>query len=83
MVKVKLFGVLRLDCGVKELELEAGSVKELLDKTAQELAARGAVGVDRNTLKGCVTAVNGRQVKPSCKLNDGDQVWLVPAVAGG
>ena len=29
MVKVKLFGLLRLDTGLKELELEADSVKEL------------------------------------------------------
>ena len=29
MVKVKLFGLLRLDTGLKELELEANSVKEL------------------------------------------------------
>lgn len=27
MVKVKLFGLLRLDTGLKELELEANSVK--------------------------------------------------------
>lgn len=84
MVRVKMFGVLRLDTGVRELELEAGSVRELLEKTAAELARRGCTAAaGRDALKGCVTAVNGRQVKPSFRLSDGDEVWLVPAVAGG
>ena len=84
MIKVRLFGILRLDTGVKELSLEARSVKELLDAAAAELSrAKPEAGLDRKALSGCIVAVNGRQVNPSAALTDGDEVWLVPAIAGG
>lgn len=84
MIKVKMFGVFRLDTGVKELETEASSVKELLTKLPDEIKrVKADAVVDTKVLKGCIIAVNGTQVKKSAGLRDGDEVWLVPAVAGG
>lgn len=84
MVKVKMFGIFRLDTGLKELSLEADSVKAVLHMTAEEIKKSAPdCGIDIASLKGCIIAVNGKQVKPSQMLRDGDEVWLVPAVAGG
>ena len=84
MVKVKTFGVFRLDVGVSDLEIEASSVKELMSKLPEAIKAKNPdADVDTKALKGCIIAVNGKQVKASAKLQNGDSVWLVPAVAGG
>lgn len=84
MVHIKTFGVFRLDTGVKELELEADSVRALLNALPEEIKRLNPDAQwDRTALKGCIVSVNGKQVKPSAKLRDGDEVWLVPAVAGG
>ncbi len=84
MVKVKFFGTFRLDTGVHELGTDAGSVKELLEKIPAEiLRISPEAQIDRKALSGCIVAVNGKQVKPGARLCSGDEVWLVPAVAGG
>ena len=84
MVKVRTFGTFRLDTGIKELDLEVSNVKELLDAVAARINTQSPEsGVDRRSLKGCIVSVNGRQVRTSARLADGDEVWLVPAVAGG
>ena len=84
MVNVKIFGVFRLDVGVSELEMEASSVKELLSKLPGAIREiNPSAVVDGKMLKGCIISVNGKQVKTSAKLQNGDSVWLVPAVAGG
>ncbi len=78
MITVKLLGLLRLDSGIRELTLEADSMKEVY--TA--LLARS----DRITpkkLNGCVILINGRQGSKRSKLEDGDQVVLMSPVAGG
>lgn len=76
MITVKLFGLLRLDSGIKERQMEAGSVKEVF-------AALEAMGADRRALEGCVIVVNGKAENKRKKLNDGDVVQLLPPVAGG
>lgn len=78
MITVKLLGLLRLDSGIRELTLEADSMKEVY--TA--LLARS----DRITpkkLNGCVILINSRQGSKRSKLEDGDQVVLMSPVAGG
>ncbi len=84
MVKVKLFGLLRLDTGLKELQLEAGSVKELypllLDCARR---AKPATTVTAADIDGCIVMINGRQGKKSSKLKDGDEVMLMSPVCGG
>ena len=84
MVKVKLFGVFRLDSGVKSLEADVTTVKTLyplIVAEAKRLDPRSTLS--EKDLRGCIVAVNGRQVKPNTTLSDGDEVVLVPAVAGG
>lgn len=84
MVKVKLFGLFRLDTGLKELQLEAGSVKELyplLLDAAQK--AKPATTVTAADIDGCIVMINGKQGKKSSKLRDGDEVMLMSPVCGG
>ncbi len=83
-VKVRLFGLLRLDTGIRELELEAGSVRELYPKLAEELRRRDEnCPLKEKDLRGCVVSVNDRLSKPGTRLKDGDVVCLIPPVAGG
>ena len=84
MVTVKLFGTLRLESGVKELQLEAGSVRELIPLVCREIrAAKPGCAVTEKTLRGCLVAVNGVRVNPRTKLRDGDVVYFFTAAAGG
>jgi len=76
MITVKLYGLLRIESGIRERQLEAATVKEVLD-----ILADG--GVDRRDLRGCVIFVNGKTANKRSKLTDGDQVVLMSPVAGG
>ena len=76
MITVKLYGLLRLDSGIKEKQLQAASVKEVLD-------ALGVFGIDRKALRSCVILVNGSSANAKSKLADGDTVVLMSPVAGG
>lgn len=84
MVKVRLFGLLRLDTGLRELELEAGSVKELypllLDAAKK---ARPDTTVTAKDIDGCIVMINGKQGKKSSILRSGDEVMLMSPVCGG
>ena len=78
MITVKLFGLLRLDTGLRELQVEAATIRQLKHAILRE--------TDRITpekLRSCVILVNGTPCKNWTKLNDGDQVTLLPPVAGG
>lgn len=76
MITVKLFGLLRLESGIKARQLEADSVKDVL-------LALEAAGISRKDLNGCVILVNGERAKKKSKLKDGDTVVLMSPVAGG
>lgn len=84
MVKVKLFGTLRIDSGVKELSAEAKTVRELYPLALREIKMRnpGSTLTERD-LHSCMAAVNGEQAGPGARLQDGDVVYLFPAAAGG
>ncbi len=78
MITVKLFGLLRLESGIKELTLEAeslGDIKEALLARSDRITKRD--------LEGCVILINGKQGNKRSKLKDGDQVVLMSPVAGG
>lgn len=75
MITVKLYGLLRLDSGVKELQAEAESMKELLCLLQQRLPGQD--------LAGCVLLVNGKRATKRTKLRDGDEVTLLSPVCGG
>ena len=84
MVKVKLFGTLRLDSGIKELTAEADSVRALYPLILAEIRQRKPdSGITEKDLRACLAAVNGSQASPRARLRDGDVVYLFPAVAGG
>ena len=84
MVTVKLFGLLRLDSGVKQLELEAATVRELYPKLLEDLSRRAPdCGLTLKDLKACAVAVNEYPAKPGARLHDGDIVYLIPPIAGG
>ena len=76
MITVKLFGLLRVESGIKQRQMEAATVKEVL----QQLQDAGISGKD---LRGSVIFVNGEPASKRKKLTDGDQVVLMPPVAGG
>ena len=76
MITVKLYGLLRIDSGIKEKQLEAATVKAMLDQLA-------ACGIDRKDLNGCIILVNGKPANKRSKLTDGDGVVLMSPVAGG
>ncbi len=77
MVRIKLFGVLRLKTGFKETEANVSSVRE-----ACEILSR-ATGWDGKDLKRCIFMVNGKQSKLSAALQDGDELVLMSPSGGG
>ena len=76
MITVKLYGLLRIESGIKQKQLEAGSVKEILVSLAD-------CGIPKKDLDGCVILVNGTSASKRSKLTDGDTVVLMSPVAGG
>ena len=75
MITVRLYGLLRLETGIKELQVEAANVRQL----QKALSLR----IPQEKLKGCVLLINGKQANQFTKLKNGDQVMLMPPVAGG
>lgn len=78
MITVKLMGMLRLDSGIRELKLEADSVKKLFDALVRQ-----SDSITPKKLGGCVVFINGKQGSKRSKLVDGDEVILMSPVAGG
>ena len=76
MITVKLYGLLRLESGIKEKQMEASGVKEVLEVLAE-------CGISKKDLNGCVVLVNGNSANKRSKLTDGDTVVLMFPVAGG
>ena len=84
MVKVELYGLFRLDTGIKSLEANAGTVKDLYPILLEE-----AKKVDPKTkitakdIDGCIVVINGKQSNKRAKLKDGDKVMLMSPACGG
>ena len=76
MITVKLYGLLRIESGIKETQLEASTAKEVLTQLA-------AFGIPQKDLAGCVILINGKSGSKRSKLTDGDTVVLMSPVAGG
>ena len=76
MITVKLYGLLRVESGIRELQVEADHPKALFDQLQ-------AAGFDKQALKGCYVLVNGAPATRRATFNDGDLVQLLPPVAGG
>lgn len=76
MITVKLYGLLRIESGVKEKQLEAATVKEVLEALDNQ-------GISKKDLNSCVILVNGNRASKRSKLTNGDTVVLMSPVAGG
>ena len=76
MITVKLYGLLRIESGIKERKIEAGSMKEIFQYLTN-------LGISRKDLTGCVILVNGKPANKRHTLHDGDTVTLMSPVAGG
>ena len=76
MITVKLYGLLRIESGIKQMQLEARSVNEVLVTLADR-------GISQKDLNGCVILINGASARKHTKLHDGDLVVLMSPVAGG
>lgn len=76
MITVKLYGLIRIESGIKAAQLEAATVKEVLD----DLSCRG---IPRRDLEGCVILINGKSGNKRSRLVPGDTVVLMSPVAGG
>ena len=76
MIRVKLYGLLRIESGIKERQLEAAAVKEVLEELER-------CGIPRKKLEAAVILVNGSSANKRSKLTDGDMVVLMSPVAGG
>ena len=84
MVKVKMFGTFRLDTGLKELDAEASSVKELYPILLEEAKkVNPTTMITAADIDGCIVVINGKQCKKNSKLKDGDTVFLMSPVCGG
>ena len=84
MVHVKLFGLLRLDTGLKELDAEAATVRDLYPiLLAEAKRAKPTTRITARDVDGCVILINGKQGKKSSRLKDGDEVMLMSPVCGG
>ncbi len=77
MVTIKLFGAMRLKCGIKIMEAYTDSVKD-----ACRILSK-ATGFPEKDFKNCLFTINGQNAKYSSKLSDGDElVFLTPSGGG-
>lgn len=85
MINVKLFGLFRLDTGIKKLEVEKASTVQdiypVLLAKAKEVNPR--TKITAKDIDGCIIVVNGKQTKKTAALKDGDEVQLMSPVCGG
>ena len=76
MITVKLYGLIRIDSGIKERKIEAAGIKEVF----QELVR---LGISQADLNSCIILINGNPASKRSMLHDGDVVQLMSPVAGG
>jgi len=86
MARVKLFANFREAAGVKEVEIEASSVRELLEKLAKRFPKLESLFYEKGRVKDYVNImVNGKNVRRELNypLKDDDEVAIFPPVSGG
>lgn len=74
MIKVRIFGVVRLKAGISGFETNVQTLDELLGMIP---------GVSRREAKDLVVLVNGQSVKKSYHFQDGDEVSFLAPAGGG
>lgn len=84
MVTVKLFGTLRLDSGIKSLEVEADTVRDIYPLVMAEiLRASPDTEIKEKDIRSCMVSVNEKKANGRTKLQNGDIVYIIPPAAGG
>ena len=76
MITVRLYGLLRIESGIKERQIEAANLKDVFLKLTHQ-------GISSRDLQGCMILINGAPANKRSILHDGDVVQLLPPVAGG
>ena len=76
MITVKIYGLLRIDSGIKERKIEATCIQDVLADLEMQ-------GIPRQDLRGCILLINGKPAKKRSVLHHGDVVQLMSPVAGG
>ena len=76
MITVKLYGLLRINSGIRERQIEAVCIRDVLDDLMTQ-------GISRKELNGCVILINQKPANKRSTLNDGDVVQFMSPVAGG
>ena len=81
-VKVKLFGVYRVDTRIAETEIEAEKLRDVFNALHEKI---GGAQMDSGLqFKDAVVYINGEPcAKKSKKLNEGDELWLLSPASGG
>ena len=76
MITVRLYGLLRIESGIKEAQVDAKNVQEVMNYLQER-------GISPKELSGCVIYVNGNSANKRNKLTNGDTVVMMSPVAGG
>lgn len=76
MITVKLYGLLRIESGIRDQHMQAETMKDVLRSLSDH-------GISHTELNNCVLLVNGIPASKRSKLKDGDTVVLMSPVAGG
>jgi len=79
-VRVRLFAVLREKTGVSECALELPEGSTIAEARGPLLARLPAL---RDHIHRVAYAVNQSYIKPDARLNEGDELALIPPVSGG
>lgn len=77
MVTVKLFGLVSLDSGILSMQVEARSVREVIEKVASTGKA------DKIALRKSTIFVDGKRAMPGTKIRDGREVVFFSPAGGG
>ena len=76
MITVKLYGLLRIESGIRERTIEAASIQGVRKDLLMQ-------GISRKQLNSCIILINGKPSNKRSLLNSGDVVQLMSPVAGG
>ena len=81
-VKVKLFGVFRMDTHTAEVAVSAEKLKDVFDALHEKLG--GAQLESGLQFKDAAVYVDGEPWKKKSKTrSDGDEIWLLSPASGG
>jgi len=87
MIRVRLFGLFRLDTGLRELKVDASKVRIVADLYPVLLEEAHKVNprtkIIAKDIDGCIVVVNGKQLNKKVAIKDGDEVMLMSPVCGG